>query len=341
MIDNSKVSIIIALYNTENYIEKCIESVIHQTYKNIEIVIVDDGSTDDSLLKCKKYTSDIRIKLIHKDNGGLSTARQIGFENSTGAYVCFIDADDYLQSEYVEKMANRLINTGSDICLCYSRYIHRSKEWIVGYNLKEDKYIVTSENLKKHYHDQCGMFMMSDSWNKMYRAEFIKSTEVKFELPPKMNGTDLAFNHKLAMHCPRYTTISDVLYNHLLLENSAVRRKGKKLLNSYNTIMYQLLNEANKLNITQLISDQLKTIYIRFLRDGLVDSTLEASNLTEIKDNASNAYIFYKQMCNDYPILKKANYIGYSKSLDIFNWCLGNVLLMSIYLSLYKLLKNI
>ena len=107
MIDNRiQFSIIIPIYNVEKYLEKCIESIINQTYHNIEIILVDDGSTDNCSKLCDKYKKkDCRIKVLHKQNGGLSDARNEGLEIATGNYILFVDSDDYLEKDACEKFS--------------------------------------------------------------------------------------------------------------------------------------------------------------------------------------------------------------------------------------------
>ena len=101
------VTVIIPVYNVEKYINRCLDSVIRQTYKNLEIIIVNDGSTDNSGKMCDEYAKlDNRIIVIHKDNGGLSQARNIGIEKSTGEYICFIDSDDYVELNMIEDLYN-------------------------------------------------------------------------------------------------------------------------------------------------------------------------------------------------------------------------------------------
>ena len=97
------ISIVIPVYKVELYLEKCIESIINQTYKNLEIIIVDDGSPDNCPQICDEYSKkDKRIKVIHKENGGLSDARNAGIDIATGKYIAFVDSDDYVSDDYVE-----------------------------------------------------------------------------------------------------------------------------------------------------------------------------------------------------------------------------------------------
>ena len=104
MMDSLKmVSVIIPIYNVENFVEKCIESILFQTIQNLEIILVDDGSSDGSGDICDVYAKkDARIKVIHKKNGGVSSARNMGISNATGEYICFVDGDDFVADDYIE-----------------------------------------------------------------------------------------------------------------------------------------------------------------------------------------------------------------------------------------------
>ncbi len=110
------VSIIVPVYNTEKYLKKCFKSITEQTYSNLEIIIVDDGSTDDSGRLCDEYAQfDDRVMVIHKENGGLSSARNEGLRNSTGEYLTFVDSDDYISKDFVEKSLDLCKKYGADI----------------------------------------------------------------------------------------------------------------------------------------------------------------------------------------------------------------------------------
>lgn len=113
------ISVIIPVYNLENYICKCLDSIICQSYKNLEILLVNDGSTDNSSSICEDYANkDSRIKFFNTKNGGAAHARNIALENMTGELVTFIDGDDYIDSMYIEKLYNNLINKNADISIC-------------------------------------------------------------------------------------------------------------------------------------------------------------------------------------------------------------------------------
>ena len=112
------ISVIIPVYNVEKYVAKCLDSVIAQTYRDLEIIIVDDGATDSSGKICDEYASkDERIQVIHKSNGGLSSARNAALDIATGEYIAFVDSDDYLALEAFEKCHTKLVETGADVCM--------------------------------------------------------------------------------------------------------------------------------------------------------------------------------------------------------------------------------
>lgn len=112
------VSIVLPIYNVEKYLDRCIESVINQTYRNLEILLVDDGSPDDCPQKCEEWAKkDGRIKVIHKANAGLGYARNTGIENASGEYICFFDSDDYIDPSTIEKAYNTAQKNNSDMVL--------------------------------------------------------------------------------------------------------------------------------------------------------------------------------------------------------------------------------
>lgn len=116
---NDLISVIVPIYNIEKYLKRCIDSIINQSYSNIEIILVDDGSNDKCPIICDNYLkSDKRITVIHKENGGLSDARNIGIKKSNGQYITFIDSDDFIHTNYIKELYETLIKTKSDISCC-------------------------------------------------------------------------------------------------------------------------------------------------------------------------------------------------------------------------------
>lgn len=116
---DSLISVIVPIYNVEKYLDRCVDSIINQTYKNLEIILVDDGSPDNCPKMCDDYAEkDSRIKVVHKENGGLSDARNVGMEVATGEYVSFIDSDDYISLDFYETLLETIVDNDSDIVEC-------------------------------------------------------------------------------------------------------------------------------------------------------------------------------------------------------------------------------
>ena len=137
------ISIIVPVYNVESYLKKCLESIINQTYKNIEIILIDDGSTDSSGKICDDYANkDKRIKVIHKQNGGVSDARNTALDICRGDYIGFIDSDDYIELDMYETLLKFLLNNNLDVAMC-SSYTVKNKQLIRCKNFKP--YILTGK----------------------------------------------------------------------------------------------------------------------------------------------------------------------------------------------------
>lgn len=115
---NPLISIIVPVYNVEEYLPKCLDSIINQTYKNLEIIVVNDGSTDNSGKICDEYGErDYRIMVIHKANRGVSSSRNIGIKNASGEYILFVDSDDEIEKDYVNVMARAVTNSDCDLVI--------------------------------------------------------------------------------------------------------------------------------------------------------------------------------------------------------------------------------
>ena len=138
---SAKVSIIIPIYKVERYIYKCVDSVLNQTHQNIEVILVDDGSPDTCPTICDEYAlKDSRVKVLHKENGGLSSARNLGLDNMTGEYVSFVDGDDYIEFDMIETMLDMLETGNGDVAICLEkRDNERFFEGDIYKNILEDK----------------------------------------------------------------------------------------------------------------------------------------------------------------------------------------------------------
>lgn len=168
-----KISVVVPVYNVEKYLQKCVDSIIDQTYENLEIILVDDGATDSSGKMCDEYLEkDSRIQVIHKANGGLSDARNIGMKHATGEYIIFIDSDDYIASDMLEYLYVNIINSQADFSTCgvfdvYDDHITEQKE--------EEIEIITAEQSFNYILQ--GTKIRGAIWNKLMKKALIEDLE--------------------------------------------------------------------------------------------------------------------------------------------------------------------
>ena len=167
------ISVIVPVYNVEPYLDRCVQSIVDQTYENLEIILVDDGSPDNCPAMCDAWAArDSRIKVIHKQNGGLSDARNAGMEEATGEYIGFVDSDDYIAPEMFEKLMVRMINTNSDIVSCDAirvwdddtpnvTMVHNSGDFVLD----------RTESMCALIQSTC---LIQTVWNKLYKASLAK-----------------------------------------------------------------------------------------------------------------------------------------------------------------------
>lgn len=179
-----KVSIIVSIYNVEKYLEKCLTSLIQQTYENLELLLVIDGSKDGSLQIADKFAKrDSRIQVLEKENGGLSDARNYGLQQATGKYVIFFDGDDYAKKSFVEELVKRGEASQAPITICsYQVETLNANEEIIEteiFSFLEGNYL--KENFSKIPITNEIVGTLSYAWNKLYRREFLLKENLQFE----------------------------------------------------------------------------------------------------------------------------------------------------------------
>lgn len=204
-----KISVIIPVYNVEKYIEECIDSTINQTYPNLEILLIDDGSTDNSGDICDMYAEkDSRIKVIHQINGGLGNARNTGLNNATGDYIMFADSDDFFTPNACEIMLNEIESKNADYVIGNYQYCTEESEPWEKPIFDTDKYKNFKLNIKDYKHS---FYIMNSSvCNKIFRTSFINEIGVRFE--EGIPAEDAIFSTYCFMKTKKVYYISDVMY---------------------------------------------------------------------------------------------------------------------------------
>lgn len=199
------ISVIVPVYNVEKYLHKCIDSIINQTYKNLEIILVDDGSTDESGKICDKYKeADNRITVIHKKNGGLSDARNAGLKAATGDFIAFADSDDWIDTNAYNEMITVLTDNNADISACNIAYIFEDKTEVPAVNISKN--IFTAEEAIGQL--ICGIGFRAVAWNKLYRKSCINN--MSFEAGK--THEDEFFTYKVLANAEKLVFINKPLY---------------------------------------------------------------------------------------------------------------------------------
>ena len=206
------ISVIVPIYKVEAYLDECVQSIISQTHKQLEIILVDDGSPDGCPAMCDAWAEkDSRIRVIHKENGGLSDARNVGIDAATGDYIAFVDSDDWIVPEMYEKMLAALKKENADICACniLSCFPDRTCPWGCG------EYTVggPEQFLKMIYSDTS--FPVA-AWNKLYPRRMWE--EIRF--PVGKICEDAFTTYRLVHHAQRIVQIPEALYCYRIRENS-------------------------------------------------------------------------------------------------------------------------
>lgn len=166
------ISVIIPCYNVEQYIDRCMESVLNQTYQNLEIILVDDGSTDSTSAICDKYSAiDQRVQVIHKKNGGLSSARNAGMNTATGTYIGFVDSDDWIDWDFYFYLYNLIIQYDVDMAWCGYCLTDGLRENVT---VREQIKKVNNSDLMDVFFRTKGGDSNSSVWNRLYKQEIIK-----------------------------------------------------------------------------------------------------------------------------------------------------------------------
>ena len=242
---DDKITVIVPVYNVENYLRKCLDSIIAQTYKNIEIIVVNDGSTDASGQICQEYTQiDNRIVYIEKENGGLSEARNVGLDKMTGSYVTFIDSDDWAELDYVETLYKKIVEYQADISVG-NYYSYNEDEETYYFHIYGDSYyekvydnISIFENLYES--QEMKSFALISAWGKLYKAKLFDY--LRFE-KGKL-GEDGYFNQKMYLSVNKVVYLNKGLY--------AYRQRSGSITNTWTEKWMYALVDAMSERITLL-----------------------------------------------------------------------------------------
>lgn len=329
MIDNPLISVIVPVYHVEAYLEKCIKSIIAQTYKNLEIILVDDGSDDGCPQICDEWAHrDSRIKVIHKKNGGLSDARNAGLELAKGVYIGFVDSDDYIDCTFYEKLYKALVKGNADLSMCNYK--------MVDCNGNDDKY--DNNNLPIHDEVLLGKEVFIDkilsgrygywvvAWNKLYKKELIVGK--KF-IVGKYHEDEYFFNSVMPI-CKRVACIEQPLY-YYVQRSGSIMESGGHVLDKVGA-----LSERTRLYLEKDVKPSVvyKSLY-KDLQSLLVSVEKDLKNVKRRNDNYDNIKLF-----RDVSKIMSMQPIGAIKKCKCVLWALSPEWACSVFSSINKITRR-
>ena len=247
------ITVIVACYNIENYIKRCVDSITAQTYKNLEILITDDGSTDSSGSICDSLAdSDSRIKVFHTDNHGLGLARDYAMDRASGKYITFVDGDDYIEPRMYEEMMSAMKAFDTDIVVAGYRNIFESSPKTASEGSSKrgisdsldtstcadhnkaldecfyvtDLAVMNSEDLLRALVEENEKYVVQNcAWNKLYKRSLIEGDKLRF---PKGHYEDIVYSTKLLRRVQKGVVICDKLYNYITDRSGSIMNQGVK-----------------------------------------------------------------------------------------------------------------
>lgn len=299
MSDKKEISVVVPIYNIENYLDKCLTSLKNQNFESYEVILVDDGSTDGSKKIAQKYVENHgeTFTLICQENKGLSGARNTGMQYAKGKYICFVDSDDYVEECYLQKLHACALDFDADLVFCALRSVDEKGNVIKNvledgfehgkvYTIKERKDLLLTQNA---------------AWNKLYKKEIIDNNGLEFTMGAWYE--DLRFVKKYMMFASKFVYCDAVLYNYLIRQGSIMNSMGSKR----NVEIIDAIDEVVKFYKEKEIYEEFREELEFLAIDHMYISTLV--RLIRANDKEQFAYI-KEQFLHRFPDYKKNKYIS-------------------------------
>lgn len=221
-----KISIIIPIYNAATLLEKCFESVQRQTYNNLEVILINDGSTDTSQQICEKWIQqDKRFRIYNNNNMGVSYSRNFGIEKSNGDYIVFVDCDDFIEKNMIEVLVHK-IDIFDYVMINYNKY-YDEKNIVKNFEIEDREY--DKKEFLENFWELYGANMINSPCNKIFKASVLKKNNIRFDLKYDL-GEDLLFNLAYINECKTFLSINQYLYNYRYTINSLTTKYRENYL---------------------------------------------------------------------------------------------------------------
>ena len=324
------LSIIVPIFNVEKYVSDCIKSILAQTYKDFELILVNDGSTDNSREICSYYAAiDDRVILIQKKNGGVSSARNEGMAIAKGKYIAFVDADDTIEPSMYEKLIEGAQKLDSDMVICQFKIVDVKKDNITlskmwkGNNGIINQNIISNSFLSLIIENNYSFF---SCWNKLYSASLFKDYKIKFE-ENKNHGEDVRLNLKLLPIINKIVYIEDPLYNYFIRDRDSLtsifRENFYDYILDYRNLLLDICDHYNLDKIKKKVINKFVLESIVYMHK-VVESDLLKTRKYEILSLILNSKEFHNN------VLKCKGFSFYIKILQIICFLQNNRLFYNI-----------
>lgn len=336
-----KISIIVPVYNVEKNLKKCIDSLINQDFKDIEIILVNDGSTDNSLSICEQYKlKDDRIRLFNKENGGVSSARNIGIQQSRGEFIGFVDSDDWIEPQMFSSMYTKAKLENADVILC--NYYMNSNDKVFDIPSDMIKKGISTADIKKYLISNMisnmslnsnGNTILGSAWRLLISKRLLINNTIQFE--EQINFMeDLLFVINVLLVCERVRIDNGYYYHYVQRTNSAVNQYRPDYLEESQLVFNKLLETFKKNGIFNEFESRMKNRYINMK---LLSISNEVKNAT--LKNIGQIFSKINKIVRDEEInkiLKNVNTKGYTIRKKIVLGALykENVFILFLYFHL-------
>jgi len=283
-----KVSIVVPAYNVENYIEKCLETLVNQTLQEIEIIVVNDGSTDETKNKIQKFVSNYpeKVKYLEKTNGGLSDARNYGIPYAQGKYIGFVDSDDYVELNMFEEMYKKAEEENCDMLECDFIWEYPNKQKL---------------DIGKIYHNKKEAFIYARvvAWNKLIKRETLEKTGIQF--PKGLRYEDTEFFYKLLPSLNKIGFVKTPMVHYIQRSNSIANTQNERVKEIFE-IWDNIFKFYKENNLFEEYKNEIEYTYTRFLLCSSLLRIVKVGNKTIRKELEKRTW---KELNKNFPNWKQ------------------------------------
>ena len=274
----SKISIIIPVYNAAAHIDKCLESIVGQTFTDIEIILVNDGSTDNSAEKCDNWAKkDSRIKVIHKPNGGVSSARNAGLDAASGKYITFADSDDWIAPNAMETCVSEMDAHQLDLLVCGYNTVFPDRTTTNCMDCNMFTRSEYKENISRYIGTSVGF---NSVWNKVYSADIIKLYHIRFDETMQINE-DGVFNCRYFIAAHRIKCIPNAFYYYNMTDSNSTAKGRIDYLPQGKKFSQAMIDATQSKGLYSYAAEAINDFYCHMLRIHLMFILLPNKNITD------------------------------------------------------------